>query len=237
MSKPDPIWHEFPDRLTLAGALAGDIAARLAAATEQQGEAVLVLSGGNTPGLFFDALSRERIDWRKVTVTLADERFVPPDHPRSNERLVRERLLQGNAADGRFLPLHVEGVDAAEAARLASARIEALPQPFPAVLLGMGLDGHTASIFPEADNLAQLLDPDAAPVLPVRAAAAGEPRLSLSLAWLLKASHIVLHIEGAEKKALLEQILSGRVSPEPPVGAIFRQATIPVQVYWAPSGD
>jgi 6-phosphogluconolactonase len=229
----DATWHEFASREELAGALASVVADVLRAAIEKRGNALFAVSGGNTPGMFFRELSRQELDWDNVTVTLVDERFVPEDSPRSNARLVRENLLQGKAAAARFAGLFSDASTVEDAAESAGKRLSRPSLPLDAVILGMGTDGHTASFFPDAGNLESLLDLSAgAIVAPVHAASGGEPRLTLTLARILEAGFVALHIEGAEKRHVLEAALGGEAHL--PVGAVLERAPQPVQVFWAP---
>jgi 6-phosphogluconolactonase len=225
--------HEFASREDLAGALASRVAEVLRDAIERRGTALLAVSGGSTPGMFFRELSRQELDWAKVTVTLVDERFVPEDSPRSNARLVRQNLLQGRAAAARFAGLFSDASTVEDAADTAGERLSRLPLPFDAVILGMGTDGHTASFFPDAGNLESLLDLSAeAIVAPVHAASGGEPRLTLTLARIVEAGFVSLHIEGAEKRRVLEAALEAEAHL--PVRAVLDRAPQPVQVFWAP---
>ncbi len=226
-------WNAFADRQNLAEAFAARIAGLLQAAVGEKGEAVLAVSGGSTPGRFFTALSRAAIDWSKVTVTLVDERFVPPSSPRSNAALVKENLLHNKAASARFVPLYQANEDVATAATEAGAAIDSLPLPFDAVVLGMGTDGHTASFFPDADRLDGLLDPASGKtVMPVRAQSAGEPRLTLTLAPIVAAGFLALHIEGEEKREVFETVMgAGEIKP---IRAVIEASPRTVQVFWAP---
>jgi 6-phosphogluconolactonase len=236
MNFPGPIWHEFADGKALARELAATIARRLVDSIAGRGHAVLVVSGGTTPLALFEVLSRQRLDWSRVFVTLADERVVPAGNPRANSGLVRESLLRGEAAEAGFVPLHVPPEGPEDAARNASERIARLPRPFNVAILGMGLDGHTASIFPDAP--AELIDPACAiPVLPVHPDGIAEPRLSMTLAWLLKTRHICVHIEGEDKKRVLRQCLEAKTEPLAPIARVFHHAGTPVHVFWAPSGE
>ncbi len=226
-------WHEFASREELAGALASRVADAIRKALTQRGTALLAVSGGTTPGMFFRELSRQELDWAKVTVTLVDERFVPDDSPRSNARLVRENLLQNRAVGARFAGLFSDASTVENAADTAGERLSRLPLPLDAVVLGMGTDGHTASFFPDAGNLESLLDPSAeAIVMPVHAASGGEPRLTLTLARIVEAGFVALHIEGAEKRRVLEAALEAEAHL--PSRAVLDRARRPVQVFWAP---
>jgi 6-phosphogluconolactonase len=225
-------WNAFPDREALAHALAGTVADSLARAVSEQGEALLAVSGGTTPARFFDALSRQDIDWRHVTVTLVDERFVPPSSPRSNAALVSEKLLQNRAKAARFVPLFRSGETPEQAADDGEKAFRALPLPFDVLMLGMGSDGHTASLFPDAQGLGSLLDP-ASPriVMPVHAKSAGEPRLTLTLAEIARARFVGLHIEGAEKRQAFEGTMGGERKP---IRAVIDALPEPIEVFWAP---
>lgn len=224
-------WREFATPNELAGSLARDVADRLCKGLKARGSAVLAVSGGSTPGPFFDALSHQQLDWVNVVVTLVDERFVPPSSARSNERLVRERLLVNEARLARFVPLYTGADSVEEAARLAESGLALLPSPFDVIVLGMGADGHTASLFPDADNLDELLqEARRGLVMPVHAISAGEARLTLPLARIVEAGFLALHIEGKEKKTMLEAaIMPGA---QLPISAVLNAASSRVAVYW-----
>src|SRR5690606_12207404 len=167
------------DKPTLAQELAEAVADRIRAAIAARGEAAIAVSGGSTPGRFFLALGKTKdIDWSKVIVTLVDERWVDETNDRSNALLVNERMLQGPAAPARFFPLYSGGTepDAAHVAK-TNALLADLPDPFAAVILGMGNCGHTASFSPAGDTLAEALSA-AGPALAIHAPGAGEPRIT-----------------------------------------------------------
>jgi len=225
-------WRTFDSPEGLAEALADRIATELRTAIKLRGQAVLAVSGGKTPVRLLRVLSRNEVEWRNVIVALVDERFVPPEDERSNARLVSENLLIHGAAEASFVPLYRPGENVEEAARFADLSIAGLPQPFDVVVLGMGADGHSASFFPDAPNLAALFEnDDRRSVLPVVARSAGEPRLTLSLQLLCAARFIALHIEGEEKKRALRDALEQR---DRPISAFFDHAENGIQIFWAP---
>lgn len=226
-------WHEFASSEALAETLSSQVAGALARAIEQRGAGFLAVSGGTTPTRFLRALSTRPIGWTHVTVTLVDERFVPETSERSNAALIKSTLLRNEAAAARFVGLYRPEGSVEQAAISAAADLAALPWPLDAAVLGMGTDGHTASFFPDAANLADLLRPHGDElVLPVHAQSAGEPRLTLPLARLIEADFLALHIEGAQKRAVLERALGGE--DHLPVASIFQHAGKPVRIYWTP---
>ena len=153
--------REFADGGALALAFADWTADILRQAIAARGAALLAVSGGATPLRYFGALSKCPLDWSRVSITLADERRVPDDHPRSNARLVRNALMQNQAAAASFVPLADSRLTAEQELISARARIATLPLPADLVVLGMGEDGHTASWFPGAEGLAEAMDPAA----------------------------------------------------------------------------
>uniref|UniRef100_A0A4W5L9K5 6-phosphogluconolactonase n=1 Tax=Hucho hucho TaxID=62062 RepID=A0A4W5L9K5_9TELE len=166
-----------------------------------RGKAVLALSGGRSPVAFLQALSAESLDWSRVTVTLVDERLVPPNHADSNAALLRDNLLQGAAAAATLQPLLDDATDL-DAALAQACRHWHTPD---VVVLGMGEDGHIASLFPGAANLAQGLAPDnPAPLLALCPPAAAHARISMTLAELLRSGVLYLAIAGEDKRRVLE---------------------------------
>ncbi len=229
-----PVEYDHPDPASLAAALARAVAADLQEAVRLRGSALLALSGGSTPRAFMRRLAREHLDWAKVSVTLADERWVAPDDARSNAALVRQNLLQGAAAAARFIPLYANAKDPESGLAEVAARIDALSLPFDALVLGMGLDGHCASLFPGGDHLAQALRYDAPErVLTMRAPAAAEPRITLTLPVLVATRRLYLHIEGLAKREILQLALEPG-GESLPIGALLRRAPEAAHLYWCP---
>ena len=227
--------HDFADGQALAEALATRVAEALSAGIAARGTASIAVSGGSTPKAFFAALSAKEIAWDKVTVTLVDERFVPADSDRSNHKLVADCLLQNRAAAARFAPLYRPDASADIAAQTASAELRSLGSPFDVVVLGMGTDGHTASFFPGGSKLSRALDP-ATPrgVIDMEADGAGEPRLTFTFSALQDARLLVLHIEGAGKKTVLDAANAPGDEADMPIRAVLNRAASPLEIYWAP---
>lgn len=206
-----------------------DIGSVLRTAIAAQGRARLAVSGGRSPIPLFAALAAEPLDWPAVTICLVDERVVPPDHTDSNAALVRAHLLTGAAAAATFEPLVDDPADRDGCVQRANARAT----PLTVAILGMGDDGHTASLFPGAAQTALGLDPafpDA--YLAVDPPAAAHPRISMSLSALLQAERIVLWISGDGKRAVFERAAQ-RPDPALPVSYVLNQTRVPVDVYWA----
>ncbi len=226
--------REFDNSDALAATLAGEVAAALAARLQQAETAVLAVSGGTTPVRFFQALSALPLDWAKVVITLVDDRWVPETSRRSNALLVRQHLLQGEAGAARFVPL-VSDDDTPESGQAkAEAAMRALPLPFTSVILGVGTDGHTASFFPRGDRLAQALAPAAGQLVEtMRAEAAGEPRITLTLPVLLAAGHVAIHIEGDTKRRVLEAAMRPGPAAEMPIRAVLARQPAP-EIFWCP---
>lgn len=230
--------HTFSDPEALAEALAAHVQQALAAALRERPTATLVVSGGSTPRPFFERFRTLDLPWDRLTITLADERWVPVDHPESNERMVRETLLQGAASQARWVGLKTtHGTVDAAAGAACHGRIAPL-RPFDVVILGMGTDGHTASLFPHAPSLAAGLDLDSGQNC---VAVAEEPgpgarraRISLTLPALLDSRWIVLHCTGEEKWQVYQRARTPGADSELPLRAVLREAPRGLDVYWAP---
>ncbi len=217
--------REFANGEEIAIGLADWTAEHLRGAIAARGVALLIVSGGKSPARFFDRLSNVDLDWTRVAITLADERRVADDSPRSNARLVRERLLRNRAKAASFTPLADVRLPADQELAAASARIANLPLPADVVVLGMGDDGHTASWFPGADGLAEAMDPAARQlVAPIVAPDAPEPRLTLTGRVILRARAIALEIQGEAKLATFAAALAPGPEEAMPIRAVLRGA-------------
>lgn len=219
--------------------LADDIAQRLQTALHARGKAVLSVSGGTSPIALFQALRTHALDWTKVVVTLVDERCVPSHHPHSNAHLVNTHLLQDAAAHATAVPMLSQAVDAHDVAAQAewAAQQLRLQGPADVLVLGMGADGHTASLFPHAPNLQAALDRHNTQVctgvtLPDPPAHAPYARITQTLAQLLTARHIVLPLHGEDKRGTLQRAAS-RMQDDLPISHVLHQTQTPVAIWMA----
>lgn len=228
-------WNELPDAQTCATALAQAVADALRQTLAEKPEAVLAVSGGRSPIAFFQALSQQDLDWQRVKIGLVDERLVLVSHADSNSALVREYLLCQNAAQAAWLPMVDNNADAAaltnREAVLNFARAH-YHQPDIAVL-GMGTDGHTASLFPDSAALADGLNPDNPQrLIQVTPPAAAHERLSMTLSAIQAAAFVFLAIGGAEKRAVFE-LAARQADNRYPVSHILNSPRINCHVYYA----
>jgi 6-phosphogluconolactonase len=200
---------------------------------EAQGDASVVVSGGSSPAGVFAELASTALAWSDVHVILSDERWVPPDHEDSNERLVRDTLLTGEARGATLLPFYATGMTIEERCGELNGELRLAPFPFACALLGMGEDGHFASLFPDAENLETGLDVDSRDLcIPVKTAASPYPRLSLTLSALSRSDEILLLMFGDSKRDIYES--AKQEANGYPVSHLLRQKRAPVHVYWAP---
>jgi 6-phosphogluconolactonase len=233
--KSDPPATKFADSDLLSRTLSRQLASGLAAAIAARGLASLVVSGGKSPIKLFELLRVESLDWSRVCVALVDERWVDPTDPNSNEKLVRDVLLKESAAAARFIGLKNGAPTPDLGAVSAWETFARVPRPFDAVVLGMGDDGHTASLFPRSPNLPSALNPAAvAGCVGMWSPVAPHPRLSLNLSALLDSRRIVVLITGAQKWSTYSAASAAGPVQDMPIRAVLRQRQTPVEVMWAP---
>lgn len=224
-----------PDGQALATAVAERAGQLLRQAIAIRGAATLAVSGGRSPVPLFQALSGQILPWDKVTVALVDERWVSPDSTDSNERLVRDNLLVGRAAAAQLFALKTDDQTPAAAVRERTAALRALPLPFDLVILGMGEDGHTASLFPGAAGLADALDASRSDLLVAMVPpSAAHARMSLSLRGLLSARQLILPLSGQVKRAVLARAAVSASPLDLPVAALLQQDAVPVELHLSP---
>lgn len=227
------VLHRAADPASLAVEVAQAVEAGLREALDQRGRAMLVVSGGSTPIPMWQHLSLARLAWHRVTVTLADERWLPVDDPASNEGLVRRHLLRNEAAGARWVPLY-NGMATPEAAQPdVEARLDTLDWPADVAVMGMGGDGHTASWFPGQAMDASWQARCAAVGAPI-APNVHVPRMTLTPRTLLDARHMVLHLTGADKEPVLARALAPGNTLELPVRRVLHEAQAVCHVYLAP---
>ncbi|MEO0573964.1 MAG: 6-phosphogluconolactonase [Pseudomonadota bacterium] len=224
--------HFFDDRERVAISLSADIARRLAAAIDARGHATLVVSGGSSPLATLNALAATDIDWSKVTVLASDERWVAEDDPSSNAGMIARELLRDKASDARFVSLYEPGMHADGAIQTIADRVSALPLPFDYVLLGMGDDGHTASLFPDDPDIESALSSQEACIV---AKPPSQPlqRVSLTPNALLNAHAIGLLFFGQSKADVFAAASVDGELKEFPVRSVLRQEIVPVSTYFA----
>lgn len=243
-------------KAALVQAVTASLRDAVLAALQQRGEASLVVTGGSTARAYYPQIAALDLPWQRVQITLSDERLVAADHADSNQRLVREQLLQGRAAAARFVPLVIErdsasdrGHDAAgglvgsiaegtaeHLIAAATERLQTLARPFDLVLLGMGADSHLASLFPGAAGIEAALDPAnpalCCTVVPPAGVEPALPRLSLTLAALLDSRRILIVATGLAKRDAFERAALGHWPLPSPVQALARHARQPVEFIW-----
>lgn len=222
------MWHEFNSNHEYIQAMVRDISAALRQSIAATDRAGLAVSGGRSPVPLFAALSATALPWAKVHITLVDERYVAPDHPDSNEHLVRTHLLKNLAAAATFTGLAGSGQNLDDCVAQANRQTGDITL----ALLGMGEDGHTASLFPDAPQLPQALDSDCADrYIKINPPNAPHERISMTLAALLQAEHIMLGIAGQKKRDVFQQA-SRHATPAMPISYVIAQTGVPLNVYW-----
>lgn len=225
--------HFFDSREAASIAAANRLADALQRRLDKQDEASIIVSGGTTPSQCFEELSGVPLDWRRVHVVLSDERWVPVDDASSNEAMVRKALLKNRAAHAHILPMYDGSADASTRCETLEEAIRALPFPFATALIGMGEDGHFASLFPDFKDLKIGLDVDYPGLcLPVSTEASPHPRISLTLAAISRSDEVVLLFFGDTKREVYEH--AKLATNGFPVSRLLRQKRAPVRVYWAP---
>ena len=222
------------DESALTRAVCAHVVHTLGSALALGRQALLLVSGGHTPIPVFKALSDIGIDWSEVSVSLADERWVVTSDPDSNEALVRRLLLQNRAKDAHFVGLKNDAVSPQAGWPQCEAALNTLPWPADLLVLGMGDDGHTASLFPGAPELSDALAAESRKAIAITPPHAPHARMSLTRHALLNTREILVHIQGDAKWAAYQKAKADGPIEEYPIRCVLHQDKVPTYVYWSP---
>jgi 6-phosphogluconolactonase len=230
----------FEQRHHLFTALVAECQDVLSEALSKHGVATLLVSGGSTPAPLYEALSKTELNWKKIKVALVDERWVDNDHSASNEALVKRSLLINNAKAAEFIGMKTSAITALAGQAETEANYRRLPQPFSLAIVGMGPDGHTASLFPHAKGLAQAIQTDnenlTAAIKATQSEVTGPntERLTLTLSALMKTDRLVILFTGEDKLTVFNAAQKPGSIEDMPIRALLHQEQVPVELYWAP---
>lgn len=225
--------HAFSEQDALIEALIQNIVDNLQKAIEEKGKASLIVSGGSTPKPLFETLRKADLEWDKVWVGLCDERWIDVTKEESNEHFVKKYLLKEEAAKAHFVGMYCADADIYTAQKRCSKKMKEMLYPFDVLILGMGTDAHTASLFPENIKLEEAFDlknqnfcisiePKTAPYI----------RMSLTLHAILSAKHIYIHFEGKEKIAVYEEAIAGEDYYAMPIRSVLNQEIKEIEVFY-----
>jgi 6-phosphogluconolactonase len=232
------IEHKFEHAETMLEALYQQIVEDLERALQLRGSATLLLSGGSTPAPLYRRLSKASLDWTRVQIALVDERWVEADNLASNERLLRESMLINKAAQAQFTGMKNSASSPSNGAMECNLRYADLPLPHTVCLLGMGPDGHTASLFPGAQGLDAALQSHqhCAPILAIRSGVTGDlvERMTMTPWSILQSERLVLLITGADKWEVLQQARQESGNQSMPISHFTSQQAPALEVYWSP---
>ncbi|WP_440053410.1 6-phosphogluconolactonase [Pseudoalteromonas sp. T1lg65] len=228
----------FDSKDQMTEALAQLLQVELASGIEQDGEAVLMVSGGSSPAPAYKYLSSVDLGWDKITVAMVDERWVEPNHEKSNEAFIRTTLLQNEAENARFVTMKNGAESAEKGQQDCEQSYQTLKRPFDVTILGMGPDGHTASLFPHAEGLENALKTEAltCAINAQQSEVTGSitERMSLSLSGIVSSKTAVLLISGEEKKRVYEQAKLAGSEYDIPLRAVLNHPGINLTVFWCP---
>ena len=224
--------HLFTDMIELQVALEEKLLSTLSKAVVDRGHAVMAVPGGSTPVHLFKSLAKKDFNWKDITITLTDERWVDKTHPDSNENRLRSHFI--DHINATFIPLKNDAATAREGQQVTEQMLERVNFPMDICLLGMGEDGHIASLFPEAPELGKAIDIHSKqrciamtpPNMP-------QERISLTLNTLINTRQIILLIQGDKKRKVYLKAKESTDHIIPPVGHILHQSHAPIDVYWA----
>jgi 6-phosphogluconolactonase len=228
-------WWDYEDAAEMAGAVAGDIQFVIESAIDARGAAVIALSGGKTPIPIYEQLAKAKLDWKRVTIVPADERIVPLGDPLSNVTMIGKTFIPKGA---RVIPVVPQATEDYKAAgRSADALMQDLHWPLDLVLLGVGGDGHTASIFPGPDYDEALNGPRERRALGVMPdplpPEAPVARVTLSRAAIISAKSLMIAVTGDGKRKVIEDAIKQGAGSPYPIGRVLADVELPVDIHWA----
>ena len=229
-------WWEYDDAAELADAVAGDIQFVIESALDARGSAVIALAGGKTPLPAYEKLAQAKLDWKRVTIVPGDERIVPLGDPLSNVTALGKTFIPKGA---RVMPIVPKATDDYKAAgRSADALMQDLHWPLDLCVLGVGGDGHTASIFPGPDYDEALNGPRERRALGVMPdplpSEAPVPRVTLSRAGIITARALLIAVTGKDKRKVIEDAIKQGAGSTYPIGRVLADVELPVDIHWAP---
>ena len=224
--------HHFLDQKELVHNLSLNIIAILQKAIQDKGSASLIVSGGSTPKPLFEELSSFEIPWDKVKIAQCDERWIPTSNKDSNEKLVKDYLLKNFAKKAQFISMYQEDIEIQKAETICSKIYKEELFPFDVIILGMGGDGHTASIFPNNIKLEEAFNEENSLCVSMTPSDAPYDRMSLTKNAILSADNIYLHFEGEEKQKVYKKVLEGIDSKQMPIASILNQDNKIIEVYY-----
>lgn len=224
--------RKFETASELNDVFAEEIANKLQQGIDENGSATLLVSGGNTPRPMFAQLSEKNIQWEKVNIALVDDRWVELSDSASNEQMVNEALIINKATSANFVGMKTDEQDAFKAVEQVEANLAHLNQPFDVVILGMGEDGHTASIFPCCAQLDEALSTEET-LMATQPTTAPHQRMTFTKSALLKSKQLYLHLVGESKETVLNQVAAGSDEREAPIRAFLNQSNVPMSVMFA----
>jgi 6-phosphogluconolactonase len=217
-------------------ALGEDLAVCLSNGIKNDGRAVLMVSGGSSPAPAYKYLSALDLGWDKIDIAMVDERWVDESHEKSNEAFIKSTLMQDKASSANLVTMKNEAATAIDGQPLCQQAYAELKDIFDVTILGMGPDGHTASLFPHANGLSEALTTTdiVAAIDAIKSDVTGDitERMTLTRAGILKSKVIKLLISGDEKLAVYNEAKNGGDVADMPLRAILQQSDVPVEVYW-----
>jgi len=231
--------HEFHSKKELYQSVTQFCIKKLERRLQQDGQASFIIPGGTTPAPVFELLSKTELNWKNITIAPSDERWLERDHDNSNEKLIRQTLLINQASSAHFTGMKSDHDTATQAQQQCSARYQQIPLPYEIIMLGMGPDGHFASLFPKSNPVQEALDIEneksCIAIEATGCAVAGKftERMSMTLSAILNSRQIILLFTGEEKLAIFEKAKSNNDSNRLPICALIHQNTVPVDLFWA----